>query len=620
MAPTAGAAAAGSLPAGVNPSQCRVTRSGAGRGPQQEAGQTAAVTTRGRARDAATCKQAAPCMGGSGEVSTRSRGSARTTAKGKQASGNQMTSQERAAACRSRSRGQPARSQSRARSAAEGEQAAGRDAGRSREEPACAQSRAASWGRGSHQPAGTPVPPPCPAASAGSGPGERGLSSRHAAAPEGSAAPQQSDQGAQSGRVAALGAAIDPSLMRRRSARGAGLPVDALASPPGSCEKPGRLGARSQAAQPAATEPGPPPAAEAPVREHTAPSVMPGTGSAAVQGRDASPAVSQCKQSRTRKRKRAGQQTSAQPDAAPSVPAPGQPGSALEGLTPASPGAEVPVELPEGGPAATNRQRPWQQQVTGSQAPGQPACSPDMSVPELRAHSRQQPGCGKDEVPLGPLDAKGCQLPDRRDDEGMPLGQLAALRCQLPGDVPLGQLAAAQQLLTSAEAAKHGTARCGEQRRHSSDLAGWAQEGGMAMQASRIRFAIAQCQGGAASSVARAAPVPPAAAAEHGQAQGTAAGAAPPASNAAAAAQEHSQLQGALTAAAATQEPGQAEGPPAATAPSPDQLPAYNAIAAGHTPAPGGRNRKGKREGREGAARHSEEATPSGELALGDGC
>eukprot|EP00891_Asterochloris_glomerata_P002596 jgi/Astpho2/2596/fgenesh1_pg.00048_%23_87_t len=449
------AAAAGSLTAGVDPGQYRVTRSGAGRGPQQEADLTAAVTTRGRARDAATCKQAAPRM---------------------DQGGSQLAPRAGHAAL------------PRANKLREGTQA---DPGRSQHAPK--------------------------------------------AGPQAGAEAVISQQAPQC-RLPAL------------------LPVLAAA------------------------------------------------------------------QSRTRKRKRAGQQTSAQPDAAPSVPAPGQPGSALEGLTPASPGAEELVELPEGGPAATNRQRTWQQQVTGSQAPGQPACSRDMSVPELRAHSRQQPGCGKDEVPLGPLDAKGCQLPDRRDDEGMPLGQLAALRCQLPGDVPLGQLAAAQQLLTSAEAAKHGTAHCGEQRQHSSDLAGWAQEGGMAMQASHIRFAIAQCQGGAARSVARAAPVPVAAAAEHGQAQGTAAGAAPPASNAAAAAQEHSQLQGALTAAAATQELGQAEGLPAATAPSPDQLPAYNAIAAGHTPAPGKRNRKGKREGREGAARHSEEATPSGELALGDGC
>ena len=421
--------------------------------------------------------------------------------------------------------------------------------------------------------------------------------------------------------MAALGAAVDPSLMMRRSARRAGLSVDVLASPPGSCEKPVRLGARIQDAQPAATEPGPPqPAAEAPVSEHRAPSAAPVTGSAAVQGRDAGPAVSQCKRSRARKRKCAGQQTAAKPDSAPSVPALRQPGSALEGETPAAPGADVHAQLPEGEPSATKRQRTRLQQVIGGRVPGQPACSQDsMSAAELSANSRQQPGCGGAEVPPQPLDAQGRQLPGRRgDEEEVALRQLAALRRQLPGDVPLGQLAAAQQLLTSAEAARHSMARCGEPRRHSNDLAGHALEGGMAPQASHVRLAIAQCRGGAASSVAQAAP--PAAAAEHGQAQGAAAGAAPPASHAAAAAQEHSRLQGAPTAAAATREPGQAEWPPAATAPSPDQLPACNTIAAGHTPAHGLRNRKGEKEGREGAAAHSEEATPIGKLDFGSGC
>ena len=456
------------------------------------------------------------------------------------------------------------------------------------------------------------VPLPCRAAAGGrSGPGGRAPSSKYAAAPEGSAAPVQSDQGALSGGAAALGAAIDPGLMMRRSARRAGLPVDAVASPAGSCEWPVRLGASSQDAQPAATESGPPSAAEVPVCEHTAPSAVPGAGSAAVQGGNAGTAVPQHKQSRC-KRKRAGQQTAAQPDAAPSVPALGQPGSALKGVTPAAQGTDVPAQLPEGEPSATKRQRTRRQQVSSGRAPVQPACSRNgVPMAEVGARSRQQPGCGEGEVPLGTLDAEGRQLPGRRDDEEMPLGQLAALRRQLPGDVPLGQLAAAQQLLTSAEAARHSVAR--------GDLAGQTQEGGMAMQASRIRRAIPQCQGGAASGTARAAPVPSAAAAEHGRAMGAAVGEALPALHAAATAQEHCQPQ-VVPMAAATHEPGQAEGPPAVRAPYQDQLPACNTVAAGHTPARGGRNRGGEREGREGAQPHSEEATASGELESGDGC
>ena len=359
-----------------------------------------------------------------------------------------------------------------------------------------------------------------------------------------------------------------------------------------------------------------------------------------MQGSDASPAVSQCKQSKTRKRKRAGQQTAPQPDTASSVPALGQPGSASEGVTPATQGADVPAQMPEGELSATKRQRTCQQEVSGSRVPGQPARSWDsrsMTEPsahgrqqpgcrrgqvphELSAHSRQQAGCVEGEVPLGTLDAEGRELHGRREDEEMPLGQLAALRRQLPGDVPLGQLAAAQQLLTSAEAARHSTACGGEPRRHSSDLAGRTQEGGMAPQASHVRRAIAQGQERVASSVAPVAPIPPAAAAEHGWAQGAAAGAAPPGSHAAAAAQVHSRPQGAPGAAAATQEPGQAEGPPAARASRPDQLPACNTVAAGHTPARRGPNCKGKEGGREGAALHSEEAAPSGKLDSGDGC